>query len=368
MKAKNLTINKFRFDWRLPEYSLIGAPVAVAAYQYVVTPGAMIHGNFRDPNNWSYTVNDLEGWRGERLRWEAVSKYLHVYRGPIGGTQFDIDLPTWNRTLMYNRALERLNSKVRGNLDLAIDIAERRQTYKMIRGIRNVLDFARSRRFSTRDVANAWLQWQYGWRPLLSDIYDACDEGQRTIRKALTKVRGSATERNRVNYYKTKQIIEAPQIMLIQGQDKQSCHIDVELEPRGWDPGQWSSLNPVSLAWELIPYSFVVDWFVDVGSWMRNLESALLYGAIFKSGYSSELHVYDGREEAATDRQPYLIGNGDPSGTWSKYVYATASRRHRSFIRTKLTSYPLPRTPTFKVDLGSQRLFSAAALLRQLLK
>jgi hypothetical protein len=121
----------------------------------------------------------------------------------------------------------------------------------------------------------------------------------------------------------------------------------------------------VSLGWELIPYSFVVDWFIDVGSYLRNLETALLFGTIFKSGFVSELYAVD----LVDDYLPSFLINTKQTdtATWWLLTKATSRRRYREFYRTKLTSYPFPRKPTFKVDLGSQRLLSAASLLRQIL-
>ena len=105
--------------------------------------------------------------------------------------------------------------------------------------------------------------------------------------------------------------------------------------------------------------------FRSVGSYLRNFETALLYGARFKSGYVSELYYYDGSEDSLPG-QKFSFPTANPP----KYVYNdyTSGRiRIRKFRRTKLTSYPLPRPPSFKVDLGSEQLLSLAALLRQLL-
>jgi hypothetical protein len=124
----------------------------------------------------------------------------------------------------------------------------------------------------------------------------------------------------------------------------------------------------VSLAWELIPYSFVVDWFVDVGSYLRNLETALLYRKFVTSGYVSELYAFEGSEVGINKANGYAIGSGKSNENWARFLNVKAKIRRVQFARTKLSSYPLPRLPTFKVALGSQRLFSAAALLRQLLQ
>jgi len=334
-------------------------------HRKTVTSSAIVKGNFKDPNPWQYTVNDTYHFVGVSEWWMQSGAGCWGWGHRDGVFDGEVNLPTFDTALAYNRALENLNAQVRGRLDLGLDLIEARQTANMIRGVANVVNFARHpSRWSTLDIANGWLQFQYGWRPLLQDIYDACDDTQRQLRNRLTKVTGKCTIPIRVNGKVTKMLSYANHPVVQNGSGKVSCHITVELALR--DQGnlaQWSSLNPVSLAWEVIPYSFVVDWFIDVGSFLRNLETGLLFGSYFRKGYVSTLSVYAGNEVAQNNSNGYVAG-----GTrWRAGSEPKAKRRYVSFNRSVLTSYPLPRTPTFHVGLGSQRLFSAAALLRQLL-
>lgn len=39
---------------------------------------------------------------------------------------------------------------------------------------------------------------------------------------------------------------------------------------------QGAHFNPVVTGWELVPYSFVIDWFVDVGSTLKSLSLAVV--------------------------------------------------------------------------------------------
>ena len=125
---------------------------------------------------------------------------------------------------------------------------------------------------------------------------------------------------------------------------------------------RWTSLNPVSIAWELTPYSFVVDWFYDLGGYLRNLETGLLYNTRFKSGYKSELYLWESDEIAP-------MGGTHAVGDNSWRIQACKQRTRRvQFYRTKLTSYPLPHLPRLDAKLGSSRLLSAASLLTQKLR
>lgn len=337
------------------------------AYTSVV-PGGMVQGNFVDPNNWNYDV--------VRHRWDpgtlitAYSGYgwdglQDLRTGWVPG-QDECYYPSWtsSRSLAYNRALERLNSKVRGDLDLGVTLAELGSTRRMLSSAGRILTAARVRGIgSTRDVANGWLQWQYGWSQLARDVFAAANESLEASLSVVKRVAAGAT---------VPIVEDSTQGITVyvafptrnRGVGKASCRMSVELELPGATLDRWSSLNPVSLGWELIPFSFVADWVYDVGSYLRAAETAFLYGMRFRSGYVSELMVYDGGDQISTNSK-YVPGN--PNVTYNVTGFKRQVRIRR-FVRTKLTSYPLPRPPVFHVDLGSQRLLTLAALLRQLLK
>lgn len=381
VKAKDtiLTLSTSRQNYEYwgpgDTYDYPVAPVANRAWFFKVVPGPIVHGNMKDPNAWSYTCKNYSTWKGQyRLmsgNLNSAPYFYTTYTGYSGdGTQENITSPDWDRTLVYNMALERLNRKVRGDMDLGVSLAELHSTVRMTRALNDVFNFARGAGRttgigSTRDLANGWLQFTYGWKPLLSDVFGIADESIRRVVATLEKVKATARltltgQRNLTRYF-----LGANVPSVAQGTGSQACTIvcTLEVPSSSFDLARWTSLNPVSLAWELIPYSFVVDWFVDVGSYLRNLETALLYKTRFRSGYVSELYAYDGTE--VLKQGLYTI----PSGKLALLTpLVGVIQGDRRFQRSILTSYPFPRAPTFQVDLSSNRLISAAALLRQLLK
>jgi hypothetical protein len=365
MKARNLTIQGTKIV--LKNYLYFSGPTSTAAFLFKCVPGAMVHGNFHDPNGWGYDIDERQYWKGST--YTNFNGVLTETRGFHGTGDVAMVIPAWERTLVYNMALERLNNKVRGALDVSIALAEARTTMRMVRSLSKVIDFARAvkRKFgSTKDIANGWLQWQYGWKPLVSDVFNILDEATNTVDNATYAMYASATKPIWVN---EKVNLNVPGISgvrtLRKGSGKASCRIHVAIDTAKLiDVAKWSSLNPLSIAWELTPFSFVFDWFYDVGSYMRAMETALLSGNAFKTGYKSELFVFD-CTESTDPGHVQVISSPPPLTAWARVNRKT---RWRQFSRTKLGSYPMPYPPKFSADLSSERLLTTAALLRQILR
>lgn len=266
---------------------------------------------------------------------------------------------------VYNRLLDELTDKTRGSLDLSVDLAEIGSTARMFRALDHLDDFNRSffgsskgRRFinAAKWIGKQRLQYSYGVKPLMSSIYSAADE---SLRFCLNK-----TERFKVRahdtsgeFYVSGYTIDGAysQEYKATGVCKRGLEIGIELLTEGFDISRWTSLNPVSLAWELTPFSFVADWFVDVGSYLRNYETAIVGSNRFVNGYITELQAVD-CDYSYTDVQPY---------GWTQIH--DGSLKSRYINRSVLNDYPSPRLPSFKADLGSSRLLNSAALLSQLL-
>jgi hypothetical protein len=123
---------------------------------------------------------------------------------------------------------------------------------------------------------------------------------------------------------------------------------------------QFTSLNPAGFIYENIPFSFVLDWAIDIGGYLRMMETALMTGLEFKSGYVTNTIKHDftaTRKGAATNQYGFTYT-----------VDGQSSSKYRYFNRSLLGSMPLPEVPRLDVNLGSSRLMSAASLLRGFIK
>jgi hypothetical protein len=270
---------------------------------------------------------------------------------------------------LYNRALEKLNDSSRGSLDLSIDVAEAGQTVKMFNVLDQIDEFhkefvTKSRSGKTKGVplfalpmrvgGKLWLTYTYGIKPLISSLYGAADENVRLCLNKLEhhKARASETKsefRARIYVWPGSYSTYFPWT----GTYKESVSLGLSMTTKDGDLARWSSLNPISLAWELTPFSFVFDWFLDVGGFIRNLETSLLYGNRFRDGYRTNLQVVD-----ATCN--HTQGKEAPNDT---LLVHKGNARVRNIERRVLTSYPVPYLPKFEVNLGSSRLLSSASLM-----
>lgn len=178
-----------------------------------------------------------------------------------------------------------VNKKI-GKIDLNVLVAyaERRSTYRLIsdnttkvstaidhlnqndlRGAAESLgaelDRKRHSRF-TRGLGPKWLELIYGWQPLLSDIHGALIAHQ-SLKPASYWVKSSI----KTNESKTVGNISSDIETLVTYKALMTVTNPIESAAQ-----KLGLTNPALLAWELVPYSFVFDWFLPVGGYLESLD------------------------------------------------------------------------------------------------
>lgn len=126
------------------------------------------------------------------------------------------------------------------------------------------------------DVADFWLSMQWGWLPLLNDIY----QGMQAIAKGSPDLQREYKVRKRKT---TKGIVD---VDVSSGGNTVDSPARASLEYRVVykELKLLDSLgltDPASVIWEKIPFSCVVDWFIPIGSYFeaRSFVNSLSYGA-----------------------------------------------------------------------------------------
>lgn len=335
-------------------------------------------GDHVNPTEYSFSkrtsTNDI-GSMHRRFYSGATSYEDILDRGPMSVSVADCSPEQWMVDTAFNNALSSMNDQLRGSLDLSIDIAQSgqvasmmRETLKLVRSVRGMPKDLIKRaakayqRSGPKGVARAvggkWLEYQYGWKPLMQSVYD-------TALKVIQEPNHMLEIRGRGNATSTKSLDSTaagvPYSSTAELSNRCEFKCKFFLPTLAQTVSEFTSLNPVSLAWELIPYSFVVDWFVDIGGYVRNVETACINGSRFNRGYVTQ--TFRGRASARA--------NGEfryPDKLSYIFLEVGSTETRVSLNRSVITSFPLPRIPRFTMDLGSGRLLNAAALLSQHLR
>lgn len=273
---------------------------------------------------------------------------------------------------VYNQALEKLYEGLKlSEQNLALTLGEFRESGRMLgvgKSVFALLATARTvkRQFlrnPSKTMSELWLGAQLGWKPLLNDIhgylnwtYTAFNEG--------VPVLGRRNKTEQVND-RNGEVQTSPGLSVVSGHKQRKAEIKLWAglaDSSTYNLTRITSLNPLSIVWELVPLSFVVDWLYDIGGYLQLMESALGAGMTFKRGYATEVYYHDLNEKVIMHTQ-------EISGLsiFDNYRSYDAKWRHARKRRVKLTGFPFPRAPTFKLSLGSGQIITSAALLRVIL-
>jgi len=281
-------------------------------------------------------ARDYSYWCPSTSQLQTLYKYDKVVNTGLtmSVTESHFPDPDWALALRLKVADLKVN--------IGEDVAEFGETVKMLHsfavGAKTAWSLYRGklpkkvRRYITPcAIPAAVLTANFGVKPLVSTLVSSVGELSARIEKPYYK-RVSATVKGSDTYgedvYETS--IGA------------RCFVEVTHNGAGFTGG-----NPLSLAWELIPFSFVVDWGIGVGDYLSSLSATQGLNIV---GISY-----------ATKRKATLVRSD---------VYHSGATRERldrlqyeSFERGVSTSMPFPRMPKIEFKHSVQTLANAVSLL-----
>jgi hypothetical protein len=278
---------------------------------------------------------------------------------------------------LKQRALTKLLAKIKGHdFQLGVELGQLHQTTSLLVSNLGMLgraalalkrgDFStaarslgarpRSTRLKTSDISGRWLELQYGWLPLLSSSFEvskAFEEISKGPRKTVFVASGSATARINVS--------QSPTVHdeFVKGQ--KGRRLQYEMYEEMTVQRQLGLTDPLSIAWELTPWSFVIDWFFPIGTYLSNLnqiptlKGRWLVTDFFKFARQNPNFVWKGSGS-------FGPGYNITSEEIPKAVFSASSR-----TRTFSSSPPPVPFPKFKLGgvNSTTRFWNAAALAYQ---
>lgn len=215
------------------------------------------------------------------LRWMFSPPNNTVYTG----TMYNLGiLPSWTSTWDNNRELDLIAKVVqkikRHSFNAAVAAAEASQTLGMIGNTATRIDRAlrytvkgdmrraaralgaRRPRKVHQDVASNWLELQYGWLPLLNDVHAAAEALAQDFSRRFTQS------------YKVRRLekwaLTPSAVINYSYLDKRTYHQLIVRFSQDMSKAQsMGLLEPEMVLWEKLPYSFVIDWFTPIGTWLE---------------------------------------------------------------------------------------------------
>lgn len=334
-----------------------------------------------------YRYSEQTGYLGPKKKplpenkyiYERIQEYCynHNYNGnpdSVSGDalQFARTTPSWVFTHLHRYgdfAYEKANYKMFSQIDtfrtnLAEFIATRQQTVDMItekvqglvritRAIRrgNTRELKRmfGKRPKSKDFANRFLEYSFGWVPLVSDVYMMANELHEPPKETFETRGRVASSTSSWNTWAGSSAWNGSVDIVAKCRIKLQCRVKNSAQQFLRDYGV---TDPALVAWEMMPYSFVVDWFYPVGSYLQH-----------RSTFSGIEIV---RSSVTMDYTSNWFGSQPSYGPgWSgatcSGILKIKERNYRGFSTN-------PPNPFLKDPISTDHFFLSLALLRQQFK
>jgi hypothetical protein len=252
---------------------------------------------FDDRNSYRLPLTEfvnLEAYGLARYRYKNTNIYdYREFKGAVGGL---LDLPpgyTDSLIKAEQQAKLRFNNKIlKAQRDLQgyVFAGELRDTLKLIRNparaFRKGLDdylrdlkkgLHRTKRYNRsegqRIVADTWLEYSFGWKPLVNDVDEGIQSLCRYLYKRLPQIFISAGATDTCTFTYSIPNASLANVSFINGRavavgiSQHRLYGIVRVDDTTGNIRSFgtSFLDVVPAVWELIPYSFLVDYFTNIG-------------------------------------------------------------------------------------------------------
>lgn len=298
------------------------------------------------------------------------------YQLTVGGSRSG----SWDsRSRVHQIVSNKLNQATRDSpIDLGVSLGEYRETAGLVAGAMKktfdaykalkrhnfsdalkVVTGRRNKHYTdaAKAAADAWLGYTYGVKPLMNDVYGAMERLQSDkdildihVVRASHRTRVSGTAQLNGGQYHG--LVEGS----MRGKGKYTFYVE---NPLLFTLDQIGVINPLSLGWELIPLSFVVDWFIPIGGFLRGVVPPP--GIHSVSGYTYV--KAQGLCKEFTDMPPGY-GGWVPAPGWKTGATSKEFMKDRKVF----SGFPSYHLMVPDLSLNKSQIMSGLSLLTQLLK
>jgi hypothetical protein len=199
-------------------------------------------------------------------------------------------------------------------------------------------------------ASNTMLEYSYAWKPLFFDVYS---HAQALAEISIERANVDRVVRARADTRSEKTRIDKGNSFTAHRSvyDRRFVEMKCTYRLQGGSVNVFSQFgidNPLEVVWELVPFSFVADWFLPVGDFLKSLTATV--GLTFLNGEKMTRRVTVLTTEMSSSG-PYFTGTGISS--WS--LLGSAVRREESLDQTReaILDFPAPALPSFKNPFGS---------------
>lgn len=199
----------------------------------------------------------------------------------------------------------------------------------------------------SKELSKKWIEYQFGLAPLVSDLTGLADSLALGLRDGL-ELQASQTISGRYQTY--SRTFPDGYGNMIEHFERENFTVRMKARYKiqhtsVHNIARFGFFNMPALGWELVPFSFVVDWAIPVGSWLESLDAL--------HGISEIIYVQGTRNEWAGQRS---------------MKSATANARTVHKTRTQSISGLPISFPVYKPSQSLVKIVTGLALLRLIQK
>lgn len=159
------------------------------------------------------------------------------------------------------------------------------------------------RRLDRMEWEDAFLEMQYGWRPMIQDVYDASQYLRTESRKGVLRSSKTFKRRDDLDAYPSYDGFQ------VSGYREKRLHVKLVVANPPTEFQRLGLDNPALIAWELVSLSFVVDWFSPISSFLESVYATGVFDVVSFTETYVDTYDYTVSAAAGTKLGPWTAKN-----------------------------------------------------------